>query len=130
MLTIVVAGFNTISTLIIMVIDKTREIGIMKAFGSSNAMIRQTFFNSGLMIGVIGTVSGVLLGLFGCFLLQYVFRLEMPPSVYNFDRLPVLVKPLTVAVIVVSAMFVCLLSVLFPAIQAARLDPVEALRHE
>ena len=57
-------------------------------------------------------------------------RLEMPPSVYNFDRLPVLVKPATVAVIVASSMIVSALSALFPAAQAARLNPVEALRHD
>lgn len=130
MLIVLVAGFNVIGTLILMVIDKTREIGILKAYGSSQRMIRSIFLNSGVVIGAMGTAVGLALGLFGCFLLKYVIRLEMPPSVYNFEHLPVAVKPLTVAVIVASSMGVCMVAAIFPAIQAARLNPVEALRHD
>jgi len=129
MLIVLVAGLNIIGTLILMVIEKTREIGILKAFGSSNRMIRRAFLYTGSFIGLLGTVAGVAFGLLGCWLLT-IYKFKMPPSVYNFDHLPILVKPWTIGVIVVSAMVVCTLASLLPAIQAARLDPVEALRHE
>lgn len=130
MLIVLVAGLNIIGTLILMVIEKTSEIGIIKAFGGSNALIRRTFLYAGGIIGVLGTGIGLALGITGCLILKYVIVLDMPPSVYNFEHLPVVIKPLTVAVIVISSIAVCLLSSLFPAISASRLDPVEALRHE
>ncbi|MBI3735740.1 ABC transporter permease [Candidatus Sumerlaeota bacterium] len=130
MLIILVAGFNIIGTLILMVIEKTREIGIMKAFGASNPMIRRTFLYTGSMIGLMGTLSGVTIGIAGCLLLKYVIKFKMPPSVYNFEHLPVLVNPLTVAIIMISAMAVCVFAAFLPSMQASRLDPVEALRHE
>lgn len=130
MLIILVAGFNIIGTLILMVIEKTREIGIMKAIGATNGMIRGIFLRLGASIGLMGTGLGTIIGLIGCFVLKHVIEFEMPPSVYNFDHLPVQVKPLTVIVIVVSAMIICVLASFFPALQASRLDPVEALRDE
>jgi lipoprotein-releasing system permease protein len=130
MLIVMVAGFNIIGTMLLMIIDKRREIGMMKAMGVSEGMLLMTFLRVGGSIGFIGTVAGVAIGLFGCWLLGDVIRLEMPPSVYNFENLPVLVKPWTVVSIVASAMGACLISALLPAMQAGRLDPVEALRHE
>jgi lipoprotein-releasing system permease protein len=130
MLIVLVAGFNIIGTMILMVIEKTREIGIMKAMGFSDRNVRRVFWSAGMLIGGMGTLSGVALGLFGCFLLRYVIKLDMPPAIYNFDHLPVLVKPLTVLVIACSSLGISVLAGLFPAAQAARLNPVDALRHE
>ncbi len=130
MLIILVAGFNIVGTLILMVIEKTREIGVRKAIGASNGMILRIFLNTGAMIGAMGTFAGAAIGLFGCAMLKYVVRFEMPPSVYNFDRLPVVVSPITILIISASAMGVCVLAAFFPSGQAAKLDPVEALRHE
>lgn len=130
MLIVLVAGFNIIGTMILMVIEKTREIGIMKAMGFSDRNVRRVFWSAGMMIGGLGTLTGVALGLIGCFLLKYVIKLDMPPAIYNFDHLPVVVKPLTVIIIAVSSLSISILAGLFPAAQAARLNPVDALRHE
>lgn len=130
MLIVLVAGFNIIGTMILMVIEKTREIGIMKAMGCSDRNVRRIFWSAGMMIGGLGTGLGVALGLFGCFLLKYVITLDMPPAIYNFDHLPVMVRPLTVIIIAVSSLSISVLAGLFPAAQAARLNPVDALRHE
>ncbi len=83
-----------------------------------------------MMIGGLGTGLGVFLGLLGCFLLKYVIQLDMPPAIYNFDHLPVMVRPWTVIIIAVSSLSISVLAGLFPAAQAARLNPVDALRHE
>lgn len=130
MLVSIVASFNIIGTLILTVIQKTREIGILKAIGSSEGMIHQTFMNTGISIGVIGTLCGLVLGLTGCIVIKYFVHLNIPAQVFAFDRLPVVVKPLTVLFIVACSMGISLVAALFPAAQAARLNPVEALRHD
>jgi lipoprotein-releasing system permease protein len=129
LLIIVVAGFNIIGTLILMVSDKTREIGIMKAMGAPEQLIGRIFLANGLMIGLIGTVLGVIAGLVIAMLIPYL-PIDLPESVYNFDRLPVRVEPVTVAAIVGASMIICIISAVFPARQAAKMDPVEALRHD
>lgn len=130
LLVVIVASFNIVGTLILVVIEKTPEIGILKAVGSSDRMIRRIFLNSGLSIGLIGTTAGLVLGLFGCFLVKYVIRFDLPDSVYAMNRLPVVVKASTVSAIVASALAISLIAAIFPAFQAARLDAVRAIRQE
>jgi lipoprotein-releasing system permease protein len=130
LLVVIVASFNIIGTLILVVIEKTPEIGILKAVGSSDRMIRRVFINSGLTIGVIGTFTGLVLGVGGCLLVKYVIRFDLPDSVYAMNRLPVVIKPATVSFIVLSALAISLIAAIFPAIQAARLDAVKAIRQE
>jgi lipoprotein-releasing system permease protein len=130
LLVVIVASFNIIGTLILVVIEKTPEIGILKAVGASDRMIRRVFLNSGLTIGVVGTASGLVLGLIGCFLVKYVIRFDLPDSVYAMNSLPVVVKPATVSFIVASALAISLLAAIFPAYQASRLDAVTAIRQE
>lgn len=129
MLIIVVAAFNIIGTLIMMVSEKTREIGILKAMGASQGLIARIFLYNGILIGIVGTAIGVALGLGICAAIPLI-KFEMPPSVYNFEHLPVLVRPLTVTIIVLASMAICSLAAVFPAWQASRLNPVEALRHD
>ncbi len=129
LLIIVVAGFNIIGTLILMVSDKTREVGILKAMGASEKLIGRIFLINGLMIGIIGTLLGLIGGLMIVSLIPYL-PIDLPESVYNFDRLPVKVEPLTVAAIIGASMFICVISAVFPARQAAKMSPVEALRHD
>jgi len=129
MLIVVVAAFNIASSLIMMVMEKKKDIAILKAMGATDGQIRKIFVFKGMMIGVIGTSIGVCLGFFLCWLLARYQFIHLPGDVYYLTTLPVKLKPLHVLIISVSALVVCFLATLYPARQAARLDPVEAIRY-
>ena len=129
LLIILVAAFNIIGTLILMVIEKTREVGILRAVGASEGFSARIFLIEGMLIGLAGTLAGLVLGLVICALIPLV-KIQMPAQIYNFDHLPVTVNPVSVVLIVISSMAICTLAALFPARQAAKLNPVEALRYD
>lgn len=128
-LIIMVAAFNIASTLIMMVMGKTRDIAILKAMGATDRSIWKIFVFNGTVIGLIGTVIGVTLGVLSCFVLKHYKFIELPGDVYYFTSLPVQLEILDVAAIVMAAMAICFLSTLYPAYKAARMNPVEALRY-
>lgn len=126
-LIIVVAAFTVIATLIMMVLDKKREIAVLKAMGATNRALLMTFVYQGGLIGVIGTTIGLALGLVICkFLL--VYGLPLDPKVYFISRLPVLVRAWDFVLVGVFALIVCLGATVWPALYAARLRPAEAFR--
>lgn len=127
-LIIFVAAFNIASSLIMMVMEKTKDIAILKAMGAKNRSIRKIFVLRGLVIGGIGTVIGVGSGLLLCILLKRYQFIELPAA-YPFSTLPVQLEWLDVAVIAVCAMSICFLATLYPAYQASRLNPVDAVRY-
>ena len=130
LLIVLVAAFNIISTLVMVVTDKTKEIGILRAMGMPAKSIRRVFFAQGLVIGVVGTGSGLLLGLLASFLIGYRKLIPLDPAVYFIDHLPVAVQPGDVTLIVLASLAVAALATVYPSRQAARLYPVDAIRHE
>jgi lipoprotein-releasing system permease protein len=130
LLIVIVAAFNIVSTLTMVVKDKTREIGILKAMGMTSRSIRKIFFAQGLVIGFVGTVFGLLLGIAAGIALDRGQFIKLDPSIYFIDHLPVLLQPLDVIWIVLASVAIAALATLYPSIQAARLYPVEAIRHE
>jgi lipoprotein-releasing system permease protein len=130
LLIVLVAAFNIVSTLTMVVTDKTREIGILKAMGMSARSIRRIFLAQGIVIGIVGTLTGLALGLVGAFALDRYKLIRLDPSVYFIDHLPVDMQWLDVAAIVVASLAIAALATIYPARQAARLFPVEAIRHE
>lgn len=128
-LIILVAAFNIASTLIMMVLSKTRDIAILKAMGATGRSIMKIFIFKGLIIGGIGTALGTMLGVAGCYLLERYRFVELPGDVYYFTTLPVEVQPFDILIIVSAALAICFLATLYPARKASRLNPVEALRY-
>jgi lipoprotein-releasing system permease protein len=128
-LIILVAAFNIASTLIMMVMSKTRDIAILKAMGATDRSIWKIFVFKGVAIGFIGTVMGVALGTIGCFILKHYKFIELPGDVYYFTSLPVQLEVFDVFVIVAAAMGICFVSTLYPAFKASRFNPVEAIRY-
>lgn len=128
-LIVLVAAFNIASTLIMMVMEKTRDIAILKAMGATERSIRKIFVLNGMVIGLVGTTLGVGLGLLLCYLLDTYKFVELPGDVYYITTLPVHLQALDVTLIALAAMVICFLATLYPSQQAARLDPVEAIRY-
>ena len=129
-LIILVAAFNIVGTLIMVVLEKTRDIAILKSMGATRRSIMKIFMIEGVIIGMVGTILGLVGGFALCELLATYKFIELPQDVYYISTLPVKMDPLDVALIAVAAMVISLAATLYPAWQASRLDPAEAIRYE
>jgi len=129
-LIVLVAAFNIVSGLIMTVMEKGREIAILRSMGATRRFVRRIFLWQGLIIGLTGTVVGLAIGLILCTVLQHWHFIELPGDVYYFTTLPVEVRWGDFGLVTLAAVALSFLATLFPSWQAARLDPVEALRYE
>ena len=129
-LIVLVACFNIVSTLIMMVMEKTRDIGILKSIGATNRSIRNIFMLNGFFIGFSGTAIGAAGGFILCHLLDKYQFVKLPRDIYYIDRLPVNLNLVDAGTVIIAAIAISLVSTLYPAWQAARMEPVEALRYE
>ncbi len=129
-LIVLVAAFNIVSTLIMVVMEKNKDIGILKSMGATRRSIMKIFVFEGLIIGVVGTLLGLVGGVGLCALLARYQFVKLPADVYYISRLPVLMEPLDVALVCAAAVAISLAATLYPAWQASRLDPAEAIRYE
>lgn len=129
-LIILVAALNIISALIMVVMEKTRDIAILKSMGATTKAIMRIFFYQGMVIGLSGTVLGVGGGLGLCAILKRYKIIELPPNVYPMSTMPIKVVPADVSVIAVSAILITLLATLYPSWKASRVRPAEALSYE
>ena len=128
-LIVLVAAFNIASTLIMMVMGKTKDIAILKAMGAMDGSIRKIFIFKGMVIGFMGTTLGVCLGFILCKLLEKYKFIELPGDVYYISTLPVRLEAPDVFIIAAGAMVICFIATLYPARQASKLNPVEAIRY-
>jgi lipoprotein-releasing system permease protein len=137
-LIVLVAAFNIISTLIMVVMEKHKDIAILKSMGATSKGILRIFIIEGLVIGVVGTVFGAILGLLAAFNLEQItgfvehlfgFKI-LSGDVYYIDKLPSQVNPLDVGIIIFTTILISLLATLYPSWRASKLDPAEALRYE
>jgi lipoprotein-releasing system permease protein len=129
-LIIMVAALNIVASLVLLVMEKSRDIAILRTMGAPARAIRRIFMLQGLTIGCIGTAAGTVIGLVVCFVADRYRLISLPGDVYQISYLPFRVQALDVTVIVVSAIGVCFLATVYPARQAGRLDPAEALRNQ
>ena len=130
LLIVIVAAFNIVSTLVMVVTDKTREIGILKSMGMTSRRILHLFMVQGLVIGMVGAAIGGAGGVLVAWATDYFQLIRIPGEIYFVSHLPVKVNPLDLLWILVATVVISFLATVYPAWQAARLDPVEAIRHE
>jgi lipoprotein-releasing system permease protein len=126
----VVAAFNIVGTLTMVVTDKTREIGILRAMGLTSPAVARVFLVQGAVIGVVGTAIGLLLGLTVSYVVDRSGWVRINPAIYFIDHLPVHIEWQDVAVVVVASLLIALAATVYPSRSAAALTPVEAIRHE
>lgn len=129
-LIVMVAALNIVASLVLLVMEKTRDIAILKTMGASSRSIMLIFLTQGMLIGVTGTLTGATLGVSIATVLDRYRLITIPSDVYQVTYLPFLILPGDVAAVVAGAVVICFLATLYPSRQAARLDPAQALRYE
>lgn len=123
-----VAAFNLVATLIMVVMEKRKDIAVLMAMGATPREVRLIFVLKGLIVGAFGTVAGLLLGAIGCFVLSHYHFIHIQKEIYGMSTLPVAVQPLSFALVAVASMILCLVATFYPARQASRELPVEVFR--
>jgi lipoprotein-releasing system permease protein len=129
-LIVLVAALNIMATLILMVMEKHKDVGILVSMGASRGAVMRIFMLQGLVIGTVGTLVGSLLGWTACRVLDRYKLIQIPVDVYQISHVPFTLLPRDAAVVVAGAMLVCFLTTILPALGAAKLAPAEALRYE
>jgi len=129
-LIVFVAAFNIASTLIMMVMEKNKDIAILKAMGAKNKDIMKIFIYEGLIIGFLGTIIGSFLGVIICLLLKKYQFISLPKDVYYISTLPVEINVVYIGIIFLCSILICFFATLYPAMQASRLKPIEIMRYE
>jgi lipoprotein-releasing system permease protein len=129
-LIVAVAAFNIISTLIMVVIEKRKDIGILKSMGSTSASIMRIFMFEGLVVGAIGVILGSAFGYLLCWIQRSFNLISLPAEIYFISTLPVDMRPLDFILVAVAAMALTFLATVYPARRAAQLSPVDAIRYE
>lgn len=127
---VLIGSFSIVATLVMLVMEKTRDIAVMMSMGATRKMIRRIFMYQGTIIGFVGTMLGYALGLTVGYLLKRYQFIKLPENVYTLDHLPIIITVPDVLIIGWAAMLLCFLSTLYPARQASRLKPADALRYE
>lgn len=128
-LIIIVASFNIVSSLMMTVYEKRKDIAILKSLGAKDKTILRIFMIEGTVIGILGTAIGSVLGLALCEFIKH-YRIDLPQDVYYITSLPAKISFLDVIIVVTLALAISVLSTIYPSIKASRLDPVEVLRYE
>jgi len=129
-LIVAVAAFNIISTLIMVVIEKRKDIGILKSMGSTNPSIMRIFMFEGLVVGAVGIALGSAFGYALCWIQRSFNIISLPAEIYFISSLPVDMRPLDFILVAFAAMALTFLATVYPARRAAQLSPVEAIRYE
>jgi lipoprotein-releasing system permease protein len=129
-LIIMVAALNIITSLILLVMEKSHDIAILKTMGARASSIRRIFLLQGVIIGLIGTGVGTLLGVTLIYVVDRFKLIRVPIDVYQISYIPFTLLPLDLLTVVTAAMLICLLATVYPSRQAAKLDPAQALRYQ
>jgi lipoprotein-releasing system permease protein len=130
LLIILVGAFSIVATLIMVVMEKRKDVAILKSMGATRGGIGRIFVCKGLVIGGLGTAIGSLAGYLGCVALQRYHFIDLPPGVFYVSTVPVKMYAEYFAAVAVASMVICLLATIYPALQAARLAPVDVIRYE
>lgn len=130
LLIILVAAFNIASSLVMLVIDKRREIAILKTIGAKPSMVRKIFLVAGLLIGMVGIIAGDILGILSCYLLSKYQFIKLPSDIYYITTIPVKMDPAIIIIINLAALLITLLAALYPSSRAVKIKPAEILRYE
>ncbi|HEX2966302.1 MAG TPA: lipoprotein-releasing ABC transporter permease subunit [Syntrophorhabdaceae bacterium] len=130
LLIILVASFNIISSLIMTVMEKKKDIAILKSIGAKKRSIMKIFMIEGITIGIVGAIVGSLGGYLGCLLIKYTSLFDLSPDVYNITKLPAEISALDIITIAFMTAVICVLATIYPSYKASKIDPVETLRYE